>query len=360
MYEYFDMMGGDYLEHHGVKGQKWGVRRYQNYDGTRIGAKRRIKRATSSTAKVVKKAGRALARTTKSFVKNTKKAVNKAITERKESIAENAEKAKASAIARGDLNAILKYRGNMSMQEFNDAFTRATKTNTLMEIQSKRNKALKEARKQKIDDLFNTVTKTKETLEKLKEITGKDSKKDTKKDSKKDSKKSEQKNQNGTKSTSNSEIDELTNLVKSLMKERDNKQNNQSSSSSKDNKQNKKSSKLDLYEYEDAGWTPPNFSSRSSSSTKVSQNRESYLSKLSKIPPIFKDTTPSKPSIKEQNDAWIAKLGGVAKDMTIEKIKKRNESGWTAKNNDEWLSVLSDASYLKGTDGEWNKYNKYK
>lgn len=29
-------MGCDHLIHYGIKGQRWGVRRYQNYDGTRI------------------------------------------------------------------------------------------------------------------------------------------------------------------------------------------------------------------------------------------------------------------------------------------------------------------------------------
>lgn len=44
---YAIVRSGNELYHHGVKGQRWGIRRYQNYDGTLTAAGRRREGATS-------------------------------------------------------------------------------------------------------------------------------------------------------------------------------------------------------------------------------------------------------------------------------------------------------------------------
>lgn len=53
------VMQGSYLAHHGIKGQKWGVRRYQNYDGTRTNAgKMKYKDELQSRVEKAKKSDR--------------------------------------------------------------------------------------------------------------------------------------------------------------------------------------------------------------------------------------------------------------------------------------------------------------
>lgn len=76
-------MGNDYLKHHGIKGQKWGIRRYQNPDGslTEEGRRRydvkeaKIKaKAEKAVARAQVKSAKLAAKTEKLAAKNLKRA----------------------------------------------------------------------------------------------------------------------------------------------------------------------------------------------------------------------------------------------------------------------------------------------
>lgn len=112
MYEYFNGLLHDeedsFLEHHGILGQKWGIRRFQNYDGTlkAAGKKRR------SEDRVQKREERKAARAEKKEAKAQAKA------EKKEAKEEEARKNLRSdidkAIANVDFKKISELKGQMT------------------------------------------------------------------------------------------------------------------------------------------------------------------------------------------------------------------------------------------------------
>lgn len=60
---FVDQMDVDYISHHGIKGMKWGVRRYQNYDGTRTSKGKIRDRQTSKRRRGLTKSQKAALKT---------------------------------------------------------------------------------------------------------------------------------------------------------------------------------------------------------------------------------------------------------------------------------------------------------
>lgn len=138
-----------YLAHHGILGQRWGVRRFQNKDGslTNAGEKRysgQARHKPSSARKQAKQRAAALEKARKA--KSEKKAF---------------EEAKQKALTSGNATDVLKFQGHLTNKELQDAYIRINNERLLKDISAKETAK----GKSKVDAVLEWVTKNKMRIE---------------------------------------------------------------------------------------------------------------------------------------------------------------------------------------------------
>lgn len=137
----YEMMG-DYISHHGILGMKWGIRRFQNPDGTRTAAgKARYNEGGEKPSNPIKAIGDAMKKhkTDKQRKAALEKARQAKATKAAEAkSAEEREADKKKALESGDYKQIQKYANEVSTAELRTAMDRAKALSDLNQEVEKR------------------------------------------------------------------------------------------------------------------------------------------------------------------------------------------------------------------------------
>lgn len=375
MYEYFDEMeNSSFLEHHGILGQKWGIRRFQNYDGTLKNAGKK-RRAKTDKDKALVKEERAKARAERREARAAEKAekAQKKAEEEAKQLRSDIDK----AIADVDFDEIMRLKGSMTTSELQSLAQRAQALGQISE--NLRKVDLKNSEKKtRIDKINDAMATSKTTFDNIaglhKSIVSLKNEFFPKKNAQEQP--NQNQNQNGknqnNQSQNNAAFSKLLNSIKgdiaSLKKDVQASQN-QSAQSNKQNKQENQSKKekkkeLDLWE-DDTKSGPANPSSWSApKAEKKSLKISNFTTALGKVGKVFSDTDSfgyQRQAAPTSNSkfSWD-KVTSMAKEKTLSEVNARNSSGWTAKNNDDWLAVLRSANEMKAHNIVYDsKRNRY-
>ena len=158
-----------FFEHHGIKGQKWGIRRFQPYrqgmkvaGGKVVGAAKKVKQRFKDIGD---------ARQKKKAAKEKAKSVKKAQATRKANA--DYEAAKKKAIESGSIEDLAKFKGKLTNEEYSKAFLRLQNEKKMSDMVAANQKTVWDTIDkgmsivQKVGGYANTIATAKENFTKL-------------------------------------------------------------------------------------------------------------------------------------------------------------------------------------------------